>query len=85
MEIYNSDGSKPELSGNGTRCAAAFLIANGKATEEVYIRTGAGEKHLRLLRMEDQEYWFEMDMGTPVLRPSASPCRSLPASAKSRW
>lgn len=66
MDIYNSDGSKPEISGNGTRCAAAFLIANGKATEEVFIRTGAGEKHLRLLRMEDQEYWFEMDMGTPI-------------------
>ncbi|MCU1261566.1 MAG: diaminopimelate epimerase [Bryobacterales bacterium] len=66
IELYNSDGSKPELSGNGTRCAAAFLIANGKAAEEVNIRTGAGEKHLRLLRLEDQVYWFEMDMGEPL-------------------
>jgi diaminopimelate epimerase len=66
IELYNSDGSKAELSGNGTRCAAAFLIANGKATEEVNIQTGAGEKHLRLLKMEDQVYWFEMDMGEPV-------------------
>jgi diaminopimelate epimerase len=66
IELYNSDGSKPELSGNGTRCAAAFLIANGKATEEVHIQTGAGEKRLRLLKIEDQVYWFEMDMGEPV-------------------
>src|ERR1035441_6396669 len=25
IELYNSDGSAAELSGNGTRCAAAFL------------------------------------------------------------
>ena len=66
IEIYNSDGSRPEMSGNGTRCAAAFLIANGKATEELTIRTGAGEKHLHLLRLEDGAYWFEMDMGEPI-------------------
>jgi diaminopimelate epimerase len=66
IELYNSDGSKPELSGNGTRCAAAFLIASGKATEEVHIQTGAGSKRLNLLRIEDQVYWFEMDMGEPV-------------------
>ena len=29
IELYNSDGSAPEISGNGTRCAAAFLIENG--------------------------------------------------------
>ncbi len=66
LEVYNSDGSIPEMSGNGTRCAAAFLIANGKATEEVTVLTGAGQKELRLLRLENQVYWFEMDMGSPV-------------------
>ncbi|MDQ6675816.1 MAG: diaminopimelate epimerase [Acidobacteriota bacterium] len=65
IELYNRDGSKPELSGNGTRCAAAFLIAAGKAKDELGIETGAGMKHLRLLRREGPEYWFEMDMGTP--------------------
>ncbi len=66
IELYNSDGSKPELSGNGTRCAAAFLIAHGKAGEQITIQTGAGEKHLTLLRREGPEYWFQMDMGLPV-------------------
>ncbi len=66
IELYNSDGSKPELSGNGTRCAAAFLIAHGVAGETVSIATGAGPKHLKLLRRQGPEYWFQMDMGTPV-------------------
>ena len=26
IELWNSDGSRSEISGNGTRCAAAFLI-----------------------------------------------------------
>lgn len=67
IELYNSDGSKPEISGNGTRCAAAFLIRAGKATDAVTVRTGAGLKHLKLLRMHGPEYWFEMDMGEPLM------------------
>jgi len=66
IELYNSDGSKPELSGNGTRCAAAFLIEHGKASENLTIQTGAGPKHLRLLRKEGPEYWFQMNMGAVV-------------------
>jgi diaminopimelate epimerase len=66
IELYNSDGSKPEISGNGTRCAAAFLIREGIASDTIAIKTGAGLKHLKLLRREGPEYWFEMDMGKPV-------------------
>ncbi len=29
IRLFNADGSEPELSGNGTRCAAAFLIWRG--------------------------------------------------------
>ena len=67
IELYNSDGSAPEISGNGTRCAAAFLIHNGHTADVVRIRTGAGVKTLRLLAREGREYRFEMDMGRPVI------------------
>jgi diaminopimelate epimerase len=66
IQLYNSDGSKSEISGNGTRCAAAFLIREKKAPDRVTIRTGAGLKNLQLLRRNGAEYWFEMDMGEPV-------------------
>jgi diaminopimelate epimerase len=66
IRLFNSDGSEPEISGNGTRCAAALLIESGRASDSVTIQTGAGPKHLRLLRRDRHRFWFEMNMGTPV-------------------
>jgi diaminopimelate epimerase len=65
IELYNSDGSVAEISGNGTRCAAAFLIRHGHAAGVVRVRTGAGIKTLRLLSRRDLEFQFEMNMGRP--------------------
>lgn len=65
IQLYNSDGSSAEISGNGTRCAAAFLIRHGFSGETVRIRTGAGVKLLRVLESHDPYYLFEMDMGLP--------------------
>jgi diaminopimelate epimerase len=68
IELYNSDGSTAELSGNGTRCAAAFLLRAGLQTEMVRIRTGAGLKNLRVLERGDLAFEFEMEMGVPEIR-----------------
>jgi diaminopimelate epimerase len=63
IRLFNSDGSEPELSGNGTRCAAALLAADRPGQLEFRIRTGAGIKRLRLARREGNEFEFEMNMG----------------------
>lgn len=63
IRLWNSDGSTSEMSGNGTRCAAAFLIEAGHASEEIVIGTGAGPKHLRLLDRQNHAFSFEMNMG----------------------
>src|ERR1035437_3007497 len=63
IELFNSDGSHAEISGNGTRCAAAFLIRHGYAAGVVRIRTGAGIKTLRLLQRSGLAFEFEMNMG----------------------
>ena len=68
IQLYNSDGSMAEISGNGTRCAAAFLIRHGYAAGVVRIRTGAGIKHLRLLQRAERKFEFEMNMGTPEVQ-----------------
>lgn len=67
IELWNSDGSRSEISGNGTRCAAALLIESGKANDEVCIATGAGLKTLRLLRRDGHRYSFEMNMGRAII------------------
>jgi len=68
IRLYNSDGSDAEISGNGTRCAAALLIRQGHAAGVVRIRTGAGVKTLRLLDRRDLAFQFEMNMGQPEIR-----------------
>jgi diaminopimelate epimerase len=66
IRLFNSDGSEAEISGNGTRCAAALLIDSGLAASQVTITTGAGPKHLRLIERSGRRFVFEMDMGRPV-------------------
>ena len=68
IQLYNSDGSTAEISGNGTRCAAAFLIRHGYAAGTVRVRTGAGIKTLRLLQRADLRFEFEMNMGRAEVR-----------------
>jgi diaminopimelate epimerase len=63
IELWNSDGSRSELSGNGTRCAALYLVEHGCAAESLRIMTGAGLKRLELLQRQDREFTFEMTMG----------------------
>jgi diaminopimelate epimerase len=67
IQLYNSDGGTAEMSGNGTRCAAAFLIRHGMAPGVVRVRTGAGLKTLRLLDRRGLTFTFEMDMGRPEI------------------
>jgi diaminopimelate epimerase len=65
ITLYNSDGSRSEISGNGTRCVAALMVRLGVAADEVRVRTGAGLKHLRILNADDPLYTLEMNMGAP--------------------
>ena len=62
--LINADGSEAEISGNGTRCVAAYLVAGG-ASGKLAIRTGAGIKHCEMISCEGNCFEFEMDMGEP--------------------
>ena len=68
IRLFNADGSEAEISGNGTRCAAALLVESGRAGAEVDITTGAGQKRLRLIEQDGKRFLFEMDMGIPAVR-----------------
>jgi diaminopimelate epimerase len=62
--LINADGSEAEISGNGTRCVAAYLVAGGNPGKLV-IRTGAGLKRCELISRSDNCFEFETDMGEP--------------------
>jgi len=83
--LFNSDGSEAEISGNGTRCVAAYLCSE-RAKESVQIRTGAGVKTCTLTSRSDNEYEFEAAMGEPqvgdelTIRLAAGTVRGVPVS-----
>ncbi|HWS17877.1 MAG TPA: diaminopimelate epimerase [Candidatus Elarobacter sp.] len=62
--LINADGSEAEISGNGTRCVAAYLVSQGHSGK-IAIRTGAGVKHCDLVSREEHSFEFEMEMGEP--------------------
>lgn len=64
IRLINADGSDAEISGNGTRCVAAYMVANG-ARGAVRIKTDAGVKTCELVARDGQRFEFEADMGRP--------------------
>jgi diaminopimelate epimerase len=69
LRIFNRDGGEAECSGNGLRCAAAYLMESGRWSQpEIRLRTVSGDY---VLRRRDGEY--EADMGVPKFRPEEIP------------
>jgi len=62
--LVNADGSEAEISGNGTRCVAAYLCAESRK-ESIAIRTGAGVKTCTLVARSGNSFEFESAMGVP--------------------
>jgi diaminopimelate epimerase len=66
MWLYNADGSRAEVSGNGVRCLGAILIRAGSdPTQALVIESEGGTKTLTLLGEANGEYFFRAFMGAP--------------------
>jgi len=85
IRLVNSDGSPAEISGNGTRCVAAYLCSE-KGKERISILTGAGTKVCALASRNDSEYEFEIEMGAATvdgelaLKTRSGEIRGIPVS-----
>jgi diaminopimelate epimerase len=66
VRLINADGSLAEVSGNGTRCVAAYVCAE-QGKERITIQTGAGLKTCTLIGRSVGEYEFEVDMGSAAV------------------
>jgi len=64
LRLFNADGSEAEVSGNGTRCVAAFICSE-RTKEKIVVRTGAGLKSCKLTSRNENQYEFEVAMGGP--------------------
>src|SRR5271157_2471768 len=64
IRLINADGSEAEISGNGTRCVAAWYCAE-RGRESAVIRTGAGMKTCELTGRNGMYFEFRTSMGVP--------------------
>lgn len=66
-KLWNADGGAAEISGNGVRCAAAWLATerNTQPGETLVIGTVAGPRRLQLLSIDDGKLTFRAEMGQP--------------------
>ena len=78
MRIYNSDGSEPEMCGNGIRCLARFVadLDGASAGQEYKIDTLAGL--IRPVMQADGQ--VRVDMGEPILEGKEVPTTLEPTS-----
>jgi len=73
LRFFNSDGSEAEMSGNGIRCAAAYMLSQKLGRSPLEISTLAGVKVLRLIRAGRGQWQFRVAMGQPILNAKEIP------------
>ena len=68
LRLFNADGSEAELSGNGTRCVAAWL-AFSEQREQMTFETHGGERKCRVISGNGNKFEIESEMGVPRVTP----------------
>lgn len=77
MEMYNADGSRAEMCGNGIRCVAKYVYDNGLTDKTDISVVSAGEvKKLKLFTEDGKVSAVTVDMGAPVLEAKLVPVLS---------
>lgn len=74
MEMYNADGSRGEMCGNGIRCVAKYVHDYGLTDKtSISVETLGGIKYLDLTVQDGKVKLVKVNMGRPELAPSKVP------------
>ena len=74
MEMYNADGSRGEMCGNGIRCVGKYVYDYGLTDKtSISVETLGGMKHLDLKVEDGKVKQVKVDMGSPKLVPADIP------------
>lgn len=74
MDMYNADGSRSGMCGNGIRCVGKFVFDKGLTDKtDLVIETGAGLRKLHLQTENGTVTAVTVDMGSPILEPARIP------------
>ncbi|MBQ6806399.1 MAG: diaminopimelate epimerase [Lachnospiraceae bacterium] len=68
MEMYNADGSRAEMCGNGIRCVAKYVYDKGLTDKTNISITSCGKiKYLELFLKDGKVDTVKVNMGAPIL------------------
>lgn len=74
MDMYNNDGSRGKMCGNGIRCVGKYVYDHGlTGKKQLTIETLSGIKKLDLSIEDGKVTYVTVDMGSPELTPSSIP------------
>lgn len=74
MDMYNADGSRGKMCGNGVRCVAKYVFDNEIAKkEEISVETLSGIKRIKVYSEKGKAFKATVNMGEPILKPKDIP------------
>lgn len=74
MEMYNMDGSRAEMCGNGIRCVAKFVYDKGLTDQTKISVISCGKvKYLDLTVIDGKVSTVKVNMGSPILKAADIP------------
>ena len=74
MEMYNADGSRSEMCGNGMRCVGKYVYDYGLINQTEFSVVSAGKiKYLTLTVEGGKAVQIRVNMGNPILTPAEIP------------
>jgi len=74
MEMYNADGSRSEMCGNGIRCVAKYVFDKGMISESKFSIESMGKiKYISVTSENGFAKYVRVDMGEPILEPKNIP------------
>lgn len=74
MTVYNPDGTRARLCGNGLRCVGKFVYDKGLTDKtELTVETDAGIKNIKLKVCSGRVKSVTVDMGEPTFTPEEIP------------
>ena len=79
MRLLNADGGEAEISGNGLRCLAAYVVDKGWLGKSHIVVTAAGPRAVEVTPMGGTRYRIATDLGRPVLGSREIPVALEPA------
>jgi diaminopimelate epimerase len=82
MRLINADGGEAEISGNGLRCLAGYMVWSGAQPARHVVHTGAGPRPVQVASIGPTRYRITTGLGEAILESARIPVALEPPAAR---